>query len=179
MHPDMTDRLACCQAQRFCWLFSFADIRKQSMIFMPKSLPLIYLLALLCFTCKQKHPVFSTSEGAIEGYDPVAYFTESKPVKGSKNYAFQWMDATWYFASEKNRELFEADPTRYAPQFGGYCAYGVAMGDLVKIAPDAWKIVDGKLYLNYDKEYQKKWETDQGAFITQATVNWSKLKASN
>jgi len=141
-----------------------------------KPLPPFLLLFMLVCACDRKQPVYSTKAGAIKGYDPVAYFMDSKPVKGDQAYTYEWMDATWYFATEKNRGLFESDPFAYAPQFGGYCAYGVAMGDLVKIEPDAWKIVDGKLYLNYDSNYQKIWEANQAEFITQAEANWPRLK---
>ena len=81
---------------------------------------------------------------AIEGYDPVAYFTEGHPVEGESGFAHDWMDATWYFASAENRDQFAADPDRYAPQYGGYCAWAVARGYTAKIDPEAWKIVDGK-----------------------------------
>lgn len=144
-----------------------------------KSLPSLLLITVLFCACGQKQPVYSTKAGAIKGYDPVAYFMDSMPIKGNKAYSCEWMGATWYFASEENRTLFESKPFDYAPQFGGYCAYGVAMGDLVKIEPDAWKIVDGKLYLNYDAKYQKEWESNQTEFIAQAEVNWPKLKGEN
>ena len=83
---------------------------------------------------------------AIEGYDPVAYFTESRPVEGASAFSHDWMGVTWYFASAENRVQFAAEPERYAPQYGGYCAWAVAHGYTAKIDPKAWKIVDGKLY---------------------------------
>jgi len=144
-----------------------------------KSLPSFFLLTLLFCACGQKQPIYSTKAGAIKGYDPVAYFMESKPVKGKKDYSCEWMGAIWYFASKENRDMFESSPFDYAPQFGGYCAYGVAMGDLVKVEPEAWKIVDNKLYLNYDLEYQKEWEANQDEFIAQAEAKWPELKAGN
>lgn len=79
-------------------------------------------------------PVYSDYFGkAIQGYDPVAYFTESKPVEGSKKHKYEWNDATWYFASEKNRDAFKADPEKFAPQYGGYCAWAVSQGYTAKI----------------------------------------------
>jgi YHS domain-containing protein len=86
---------------------------------------------------------------AIEGYDPVAYFNEGRPVEGKSEFSQEWMDATWYFASAENRDLFAADPEKYAPQYGGYCAWAVSQGYTANIDPQAWKVVDDKLYLNY------------------------------
>jgi len=112
---------------------------------------------------------------AIEGYDPVAYFTDGKPVEGKKQYTHDWMGATWRFASAGHRDLFVADPEKYAPQYGGWCAYAVAHNDTAGIDPEAWTIHDGKLYLNYDEEIQAKWLADRDAFIAQANANWPKL----
>jgi len=86
---------------------------------------------------------------AIKGYDPVAYHKEGKPVKGSNKFELKWKDATWRFASTEHRDLFRADPEKYAPRYGGYCAWAVAQGTTASVDPkNAWKIVDGKLYLN-------------------------------
>ncbi len=112
---------------------------------------------------------------AIKGYDPVAYFTLSQPARGKKEHAFEWQGAVWQFASAENRSLFAADPERYAPQFGGYCAYGVARGYTVGIDPEAWAVRDGKLYLNYGHELQEKWLADPDAYIAQAEANWPRL----
>ncbi len=112
---------------------------------------------------------------AIEGYDPVAYFTDGRPVKGSARFSHQWMDATWWFASAEHRDLFAKDPQKYAPRFGGYCAYGVSEGHTSKADPQAWKIVDGKLYLNYNKSVQKMWEQDLMRRIGAAEKNWPSL----
>lgn len=121
-------------------------------------------------------PVNQTFFGvAIKGYDPVAYFTESKPVKGDKKHQFEWNDATWYFASAANKEAFSKEPEKYAPQYGGYCAYAVSQNSTAGIDPDAWKIIDGKLYLNYSQKIQKKWEGDIPGFIEKANQNWPKL----
>jgi hypothetical protein len=114
---------------------------------------------------------------AIEGYDPVAYFEDGKPVEGSKDFTFEWMEATWRFASAEHRDLFAADPEKYAPQYGGYCAYAVSQGSTAGIDPEAWSIVDGKLYLNYNQKIQKKWEADRDAFIEAADENWPKIQA--
>lgn len=109
------------------------------------------------------------------GHDVVAYFTMGKPVKGSAEFATEWKGATWEFSSAENLEKFKASPEAYAPQYGGYCAYGVAKGSLVKGEPDQWKIVDGKLYLNYSAGVQKSWAKDISGNISTADKNWPKL----
>ena len=112
---------------------------------------------------------------AIKGYDPVAYFTESQPVRGSREFTFVWNEATWQFASASNRNLFAQSPATYAPQFGGYCAWAVSQGYTAGIDPAAWKIVAGKLYLNYDREMQAKWMKDMPGLIEKAETNWPLL----
>ena len=121
-----------------------------------KILTTTFLILLSAITFAQKDPIFSTNDGAIKGYDPVAYFNQSEAVKGKSEYTTIWKEADWYFSSKENLEAFKADPEKYGPQFGGYCAFGVSKGALYKIEPDAWKIVDGKLYLNYNKSIQQK-----------------------
>ncbi len=113
---------------------------------------------------------------ALKGYDAVAYFKESKPVKGKDQFRHEWMGAKWYFASAANRDDFAKNPEKYAPQFGGYCAWAVAHNYTASIDPEAWRIVDGKLYLNYSKDVQKKWETNIPGFIKAGNENWPKLK---
>ena len=90
---------------------------------------------------------WGSADVAIEGYDPVAYFTENQAVKGSSEFSEKWLGAIWHFASAKHRDAFAADPIRYAPQYGGFCAFSVADGDPAAVNPQAWRIVDGKLYL--------------------------------
>ena len=97
---------------------------------------------------------------AINGYDTVAYFTDKKAVKGSDANTFAWNGASWKFASKEHLDLFKASPEKYAPQYGGYCAYGVSQGYLVSIEPEQFTVLDGKLYLNYDASVQKKWTKD-------------------
>ena len=115
------------------------------------------------------------SSAAVGGYDPVAYFTEGKPVAGKSGIAHQWKGATWRFSSEKNRDLFKAEPAKYAPQYGGYCAWAVSQGYTAKGDPNYWKVVDGKLYLNYDASVQKNWEKDISGHISNANRNWPKV----
>ena len=127
-----------------------------------------------CFA--QKSPVFNPSEGAIHGYDPVAYFTESKAVKGDTKFTYTWNTATWYFASQQNLDAFKANPEKFAPQYGGYCAYGLADGHKAPTDPEAWTIVDKKLYLNYNKNVQQSWKKKTQEFIEAADKKWPLLK---
>ena len=109
---------------------------------------------------------------AIRGFDTVAYFTQGQAVEGNPSISTEWRGATWQFASEQHRDLFIASPEQYAPQYGGYCAYAVAMGSTAKIDPGCWKVVDGKLYLNFDPDIQAEWEANQDNFIAYADSNW-------
>ncbi|MEM6533017.1 MAG: YHS domain-containing (seleno)protein [Myxococcota bacterium] len=124
-----------------------------------------------------KPAVFQPSDGvAIRGYDPVAYFTEGRPVKGSSEHSTKWSGATWHFSSAANLAKFKSAPERWAPQYGGWCAYAAAANRKAKTEPEAFTIVDGKLYLNYDLNIQKKWLADQAEFIRKADSNWPTLK---
>jgi hypothetical protein len=109
---------------------------------------------------------------AVGGHDPVAYFTEGRPVKGDKQFTFKYLGAEWRFTSAAHRDAFAAAPEKYAPQYGGYCAWAVSQNYTASGDPQYWKIVDGKLYLNYDADIQKKWEQDIPGFITKADRNW-------
>ena len=118
-------------------------------------------------------PMFFTGGGsAINGYDTVAYFTTGEPVEGRAEIAVMWKGAIWRFASEDNREVFESDPRAYAPQYGGYCAYGVAQGYREKTEPGAWRIVEGKLYLIRAPSVRAIWEQDMVGNIAKANANW-------
>lgn len=112
---------------------------------------------------------------AINGYDTVAYFTDGKPVPGSDSFSYEWKGAKWKFASQAHLDLFKADPEKYAPQYGGYCAYGVAQGGLVKVEPDQFTVLGGKLYLNYDADVQAKWRKDPTGFIKSADAKFPGL----
>ena len=113
---------------------------------------------------------------AIKGYDPVAYFTDAGAVQGSPEFTATYKNAIYQFSSSENRDQFRADPQAYAPQYGGYCAFGVAMGKKFETDPNAWKIEDGKLYLNLDKSVQKRWLEDTQVFIQDANTNWTSIK---
>lgn len=112
---------------------------------------------------------------AISGYDPVAYFTENRAVEGSDAYTADHGGATYRFSTAANRDAFVADPDRYAPQYGGYCAYAVANGYTAKIDPEAYSVVDGKLYLNFSKSVRQRWSKDIPGHIASGDANWPKL----
>jgi len=108
--------------------------------------------------------------------DAVAYHREGKPVLGSAAFVHTWNGADWRFASAANRDAFAASPEQFAPQYGGYCAYGTSQGYKVSTQPDAFAIVDGKLYLNYSKPVQATWNTDRPGFIRVANEQWQTLE---
>lgn len=134
------------------------------------------LMLLVGYAVAQNAEVFSAHGHAIKGYDPVSYFTESKPVKGKEEFSYIYKGATWLFSSQKNMDLFKADPVKFMPQYGGYCAFGLAGGYKAPISPDAWSIVDGKLYLNYNQKVQKDWTADQEEMIKKADEHWPTVK---
>ncbi|WP_395344658.1 YHS domain-containing (seleno)protein [Ningiella sp. W23] len=109
---------------------------------------------------------------AIKGYDPVAYFTVSEPTKGSQQYSAKHNGATYYFASEENQSLFESAPDNYAPQYGGYCAFGVTQEKKYDVDPTAWAVVDGKLYLNLNAGAQRVWDKDRTGNIETGNDIW-------
>jgi len=138
---------------------------------------ILFLAAALVFAAPalaQKSEVYTSWGAAIRGYDAVAYFTEGKPVAGSRQFTHQWKGATWRFASARNRDAFAAAPEKYAPQYGGYCAYGVANGYTVSTVPEAWSVVGGKLYLNYSLGVRADWLKDIPGHIRKADANWPK-----
>jgi YHS domain-containing protein len=109
---------------------------------------------------------------AVGGYDTVAYFKESKPIKGKAEFSTEYKGATWRFSSAANLTAFKANPTAFAPQYGGYCAWAVSQNYTASGDPNYWKIVNGKLYLNYDRSVQETWEKDIPGFIAKADKNW-------
>ena len=121
--------------------------------------------------------VYTEDGAAIGGYDPVAYFAGGMPTEGSSEFEHRWMDATWHFASAANRDVFAADPGKYAPQYGGYCAWAVSQGYTASTDPFAWRIVDGKLYLNYSRGIQRRWEHNIRRNIANGDKNWPGIRA--
>jgi len=121
-----------------------------------------------------KAPTFADETGAIRGYDPVAYHLEQMPVKGNSLYSLEYRESTWHFSSEENLARFRRDPERYAPQYGGFCAYAMSKGFVVSTDPDAWTIVEGKLYLNYTLGVRKTWLKDVPGYVERADDHWQK-----
>ncbi len=128
-------------------------------------------------TGKPVNTLGSSESVAIRGYDPVAYFRDGGPRKGSPAHAARHDGATWHFASAANKALFLADPERYKPAYGGFCAYGTSRGYLVKIEPEAWSIVEGRLYLNYDLDVRETWSKDTKTYLARSERNWAHLTA--
>ena len=131
-------------------------------------------LILLSSQAMAKDPIYTSffSDLAISGYDSVAYFTDGKPVEGSEDYELEYKGAQWRFKNEANLNAFKASPEKYAPQYGGYCAWAVAKNDTAKGDPLQWTVHDGKLYLNYNADIQAKWTNDKVNLIQTADKNW-------
>lgn len=116
---------------------------------------------------------------AIQGYDPVAFFTDQKPVKGNPEIPARHNGATYYFASKEHRDLFKADPAKYEPVFGGYCAFGVSKGKLVEIDVNAFQIVNDRLILQYSKRVRDNFNKDTQGNLKKAESNWPGLVEKN
>lgn len=147
-----------------------------------KSAQLAFVVVALAFAtlsgAQAGEPIYTGtfSNKAVSGYDTVAYFKEGKAVKGKEEFKTDYKGVVWLFASQADLDAFKAEPEKYAPQYGGYCAYAVgAKNDLVSADPEVWKIVNGKLYLNYDKDIQKIWEKDVPGYISKGDSNWPGL----
>lgn len=133
----------------------------------------VFFIAALLLTAifhvnAQKPEIFQKDGAAIQGYDPVAFFLEQKPVKGSPAYTTQWKGATWYFITKENLDAFAQSPETYSPQYGGYCAYGTAGGYKAPTEIDTWTIIDKKLYFNYNKKVKGDWSKDTPGYIKKA-----------
>ena len=113
---------------------------------------------------------------AIMGYDPVAYVTDRKAVKGSPDLAAEYVGSTFYFSTEVHREAFAKNPERFVPQYGGYCAYGMAKGYKAVIDPDAFTVVGDKLYFNYSERVRAQWLLDVPGYIRKADANWPEVR---
>lgn len=115
------------------------------------------------------------NNNAVGGWDTVSYHTEGGPVRGTREFTTDWNGANWRFASQENLDLFLADPELFAPQYGGYCAWAMAEGYTAKGDPEVWRIVDGKLYLNFDRNVQTRWEQDIPGHIARANANYPSI----
>lgn len=134
------------------------------------------LLSLSFQVNAQKSEVFQKDGAAIRGYDPVAFFQQQKPVKGLPEFTTIWKSASWYFTSQANKDAFIQSPETFAPQYGGYCAYGTAAGHKAPTDIDTWTIVDGKLYFNYNNKVKEAWGKDTNGYIEKADVQWPVIK---
>jgi len=123
------------------------------------------------------NPVYTSffSNKAISGYDTVAYFTQNRPVKGKTKYSTEYKGARWLFSSAKNLARFKANPKKYAPQYGGYCAWAASQNYLYEASPKHWSIHNGKLYLNYNKSVKNSWLKNKSKHIVKADKNWPVL----
>ena len=138
-------------------------------------LPAVALLVAVMAT-----PVFGKdvthSTPGLSGYDPVSYFTEGTPQRGSGYHVADYQGVTYAFTSEEHKEMFQGNPEKYAPAYGGWCAYGVAVGKKFVADPEVWKIVKGKLYVNLDRDIQSKWNEDIPGHIKTADENWTEIR---
>ena len=138
---------------------------------------LLLLVLLGNFSLSFAADINKTGDGvAIEGYDPTAYFTENRPVKGSAEFSFKWAGATWHFANEHGRGLFAKNPEKYAPQFGGYCSNGLSDDHKIGADPNNWRIIDGKLYLFFSDYGREQWSGNVKSLIEAADETWQELK---
>ena len=139
----------------------------------------VLIVAFAAPEASAQNRVVNQSQGvAIKGYDPVAYFTQSDVVKGDATHSHVWNDATWLFATAANRDAFAAAPEKFAPQYGGYCSYAMSRNYVADITPTAWKIVDGKLYLNNSRPVHVWWQADIGGNIAKADTHWPTQRAA-
>lgn len=141
----------------------------------------LLLASLMMATAGAGEPPLNKTDDnvAINGYDTVAYFTDGQATKGSAEHEALWQDARWRFASDDHRRLFAADPSRYAPQFGGWCAGGVAAGEFYAVDPETWTVVDGKLYLSFNRKARDRWENNRSENIAKAERVWAEHTKRN
>jgi YHS domain-containing protein len=144
---------------------------------MKKSILILFVAILSATTFAQtaKH-INLKNNVALQGYDPVAYFESAKAIEGNKEIKSEYNGAIYHFSSESNKTLFLKNPSKYEPQFGGFCAYGMSQGYKAPIQPEAFTIVDGKLYLNYNLKVKEMWSKEQTARIEKAILNWENIQ---
>ena len=136
----------------------------------------VIVVAVVTQVRAQKAEVYSPGGKAIKGYDPVAFFTDSRPVMGVDSLSYSWHEATWLFANRQNLQRFKANPEKYAPQYGGYCAYGTAQGHKAPTEIDTWTILNDKLYFNYNQKVKEIWTKDRPDYIQKADKQWPEIK---
>lgn len=137
---------------------------------------LVLVLFAACSATAQKAEVFAPGGKAINGYDPVAFFKEAKPVKGADSLSYTYKDVQWLFATRDNMNDFKANPEHFTPQYGGFCAYGTAEGHKAPTKIETWTVVDDRLYFNYNMKTKEAWIKNQQALIEKANKNWPELK---
>lgn len=138
-----------------------------------------FYLFMLCFMSQMAvagDVVFQDDGIAIGGYDPVSYHTMQKATKGESQHTYRWNNTSWHFASQSNKDLFSANPEKYAPEYGGFCAYAVSKDALAPTDPHAWTVRDNKLYLNYSMSVRNTWKKNVENYIRLADKNWIRLK---
>ena len=143
---------------------------------MKRIIVLILIVFAVIQASAQKAEIFSPGGIAIKGYDAVAFFKQSKPVKGIEKFSYQWNNATWLFSDEENRAAFEKTPEKYAPQYGGYCAFGASEGHKAPTETDTWTVRNDKLYFNYNKKVKEMWQKDEENLIKIADQKWPEIK---
>ena len=136
---------------------------------------LLFLIT-ACHAQPKTSEIFAPEGKAIKGYDPVAFFKQQKPVMGTDSLVFTYKDARWFFSSRENLDAFKENPMQYAPQYGGYCAYGTSQGHKAPTETDTWTILNNKLYFNYNQDVRKKWMKDQEGYIKKADEQWPMIK---
>ena len=129
-----------------------------------------------CSSKKSNSEIFIVDGKAIRGYDAVAFHLDQKAIPGTKTYTYQWKGADWQFANQQHLDSFKLHPDKYAPQYGGYCAFGVADSHKAPTETGTWTVKDGKLYFNYNDEVKRAWLTDQQAYINKADKLWPTVK---
>lgn len=141
-----------------------------------KTLPIGIFAFLLSANLFAQTIAYNSTNGiAIKGYDPVAYFSEQKATEGKKEFTYEWSGTQWLFSTQANLDAFKADPQKYAPQYGGFCAYGVSENHKSPTDPNAWTVKDGKLYLNYSLKVKELWSKDIPTRIQKANGFWPSL----
>ena len=137
---------------------------------------LAFTLASIAAVKAQKQEVFATNGKALNGYDAVAFFKQAKPVMGADSLSYTYKDVQWLFSTRSNLDAFKANPEHFVPQYGGYCAFGMAEGHKAPTQPDTWTVLNDKLYFNYNLKVKSMWTKNQPANIAKADKNWPELK---
>ena len=143
---------------------------KRSLLFLASVLTLLFTSA--SFAGEQ----YTKKGYAVSGYDTVAYFTLGKATKGDKNIVAEWNNAKWLFSSEEHRQLFVANPEKYAPAYDGHCAFAAGVNKKVRAKPTLWKIVDGRLFLNFNNAANERWLENPEGYIEEGDKNWIELE---